>query len=70
MEKRQNSLALPVGRFVTGCRNSGKKVLVPAQSETEPKADELRQLRKQSAQLRMENDISKKVAVYFAKESL
>ena len=43
---------------------------LPPQGQTQPKADELRQLRKENAQLRMENDILKKAAAYFAKESL
>ena len=43
---------------------------LPAKSETQPKADELRQLRKENARLKMENDILKKAAAYFAKESL
>ena len=43
---------------------------LPSQSQTQPKADELRQLRKELAQLKMENDILKKAAAYFAKESL
>jgi len=43
---------------------------LPAPSETQPKADELRRLRKELAHLRMENDILKKAAAYFAKESL
>ena len=38
--------------------------------ETEPKADELRDLRKENARLKMENEILKKAAAYFAKESL
>lgn len=33
-------------------------------------ADELKQLRNEVAQLRMENDILKKAAAYFAKESM
>ena len=43
---------------------------LPSQSETQPKADELRELRKENARLKMENDILKKAAAYFAKESL
>lgn len=38
--------------------------------ESQPKIDEIRQLRKENAHLRMENDILKKAAAYFAKESL
>jgi len=43
---------------------------LPAKEQTQPKADELRQLRKELAQLRMENNILKKAAAYFARESL
>jgi transposase len=42
---------------------------LPAQNQTQPAADELKQLRKENARLRMENDILKKAAAYFAKES-
>ena len=43
---------------------------LPDQSQTQPEADELRQLRKEVTRLKMENDILKKAAAYFAKESL
>ena len=43
---------------------------LPDQSRTQPEADELRGLRKENARLKMENDILKKAAAYFAKESL
>lgn len=43
---------------------------IPSPKESQPKIDEIRQLRKENAQLRMENDILKKAAAYFAKESL
>jgi transposase-like protein len=43
---------------------------LPSKQETQPKIDEIRQLRKELAQLKMENDILKKAAAYFAKESL
>ena len=41
-----------------------------SKAESQPKVDEIRQLRKQLAQLKMENEILKKAAAYFAKESL
>ena len=43
---------------------------LPTKKESQPKIDEIRQLRKEISQLRMENDILKKAAAYFAKESL
>ena len=43
---------------------------LPSKAETQPKIDEIRQLRKELAQLKMENEILKKAAAYFAKESL
>ena len=42
---------------------------LPPEGQTQPTADELKQLRKEVARLRMENDILKKAAAYFAKES-
>ena len=41
---------------------------LPAQKQTQPVADELKELRKENARLRMENDILKKAAAYFAKD--
>ena len=42
----------------------------PPENETQPRADELKQLRKENLRLHMENDILKKAAAYFAKESM
>jgi transposase-like protein len=42
---------------------------LPAQNQTQSAADEIKQLRKENVRLRMENDILKKAAAYFAKES-
>jgi transposase len=53
--------------WIKSLRQSGQ---LPPESQTQPTADELKQLRKENAQLRMENDILKKAAAYFAKESL
>ena len=65
--KRLGTTGFSVRNWVQKFRKSGD---LPAQAETQPKADELRQLRKEIAQLKMENDILKKAAAYFAKESL
>mgnify|MGYP001165754595 CR=1 FL=1 len=43
---------------------------LPSKAQSQPKIDEIRQLRKELAQLKMENEILKKAAAYFAKESL
>ena len=40
------------------------------EEQTTPATDELKQLRKENMRLRMENDILKKAAAYFAKESM
>ena len=43
---------------------------LPPAGTVVPQAEELKQLRKELAQARMENEILKKAAAYFAKESL
>ena len=43
---------------------------LPSKKEFQPKMDEIRQLRKELSQLKMENEILKKAAAYFARESL
>jgi transposase-like protein len=43
---------------------------LPSDTESQPKIDEIRQLRKELKQLKMENEILKKAAAYFARESL
>ncbi|MHC4950508.1 MAG: transposase [Planctomycetota bacterium] len=65
--KRLGTTGWSIRNWVTKFRQSGE---LPPQGNTQPKADELRQLRKELAQLKMENDILKKAAAYFAKESL
>ncbi len=44
--------------------------LIPRADDTVVEADELKLLRKENSDLRMENEILKKAAAYFAKESL
>ncbi len=65
--KRLGATGWSIRNWVRKFRQTGE---LSAQSETQPKADELRQLRKENARLKMENDILKKAAAYFAKESL
>ena len=65
--KQLGTTGWSIRNWVIKFRQTGE---LPPQGETRPKADEVRQLRKENAQLRMENDILKKAAAYFAKESL
>ncbi len=65
--KRLGTTGWSIRNWVTKFRQTGE---LPPQGDTQPKADELRQLRKDVAQLTMENDILKKAAAYFAKELL
>ena len=44
-----------------------QKFKLPGQSETQPQADELKQLRKENARLKMKNDIFKKSVGVFCK---
>ena len=65
--KRLGTTGRSIRNWVQKIRQMGK---LPAQSETQPKVDELRQLRKEHVRTKMENDILKKAAAYFAKDSL
>ena len=65
--KRLGTTGWSIRNWVIQFRQKGE---LPGQSETGPQADELKQLRKENARLKMENDILKKAAAYFAKESL
>jgi len=56
-----------IRNWVQTFRQTGE---LPAPSATQPSADELRRLRQENTRLKMENDILKKAAAYFAKESL
>ena len=53
--------------WVSKFRSEG---VFPPKGEPVPEADELKRLRKQNEDLRLENEILKKAAAYFAKESL
>jgi len=65
--KRLGTTGFSIRNWVTKFRQTGE---LPSKNETQPKIDEIRHLRKELAQLRMENEILKKAAAYFAKESL
>ncbi len=56
-----------IRQWVKKFRASGQ---LPPAGQVVPQAEELKALRKENAELRMENDILKKAAAYFAKESL
>ena len=66
--------AWSVGRWIARFQEAGELGRepdeVPPEQESADPADELRQLRKQVEQLRLENEILKKATAYFAKESL
>ena len=53
--------------WVRAFRESGH---LPPQGQVVPMAEELKAARRELAQLRLENEILKKAAAYFAKESL
>jgi len=55
----------PSGTGSIKYRKSGD---LPSTGQTQATADELQQLRKENSRLRMENDILKKAAAYFARE--
>lgn len=65
--QRLGATGWSIRNWVQKFRQTGE---LPSQSQTQPKADELRELRKENARLKMENDILKKAAAYFAKESM
>lgn len=53
--------------WVSKFRSEG---VLPPVGEVVPEAEELKRLRKENSDLRVENEILKKAAAYFAKESL
>ena len=65
--KRLGTTGWSVRNWIRKFQQSGE--LLP-KAESGPKIDEIRKLRKENSQLRMENEILKKAAAYFAKESL
>ncbi len=65
--RRLGATSWSVRKWVAAFRQSGQ---LPSTGRVVSAADENRQLRKELAELRIENDILKKAAAYFAKESL
>jgi len=53
--------------WVRKYRNSGE---LPPETESQPEVDQVKELRKENSRLKMENEILKKAAAYFAKEFL
>lgn len=59
--------AWSIKNWVKKFRQTGE---LPPEDESQPAAEQLKQLRNENIRLRMENDILKKAAAYFAKESM
>ena len=59
--------AWSVRHWISQFRASGD---LPPEDEPQGEAEDMRELRKELIRLRMENEILKKAAAYFAKESL
>jgi len=64
--KRLGTRGWSVRNWIKQFQQKGK---LPSKQETPPKIDEIRRLRKELSQLRMENEILKKAAAYFAKDT-
>lgn len=63
--QRLGPSAWSVREWVAKYRRSGE---LSSSEKTDSSAEEMRQLRKEVSRLRMENDILKKAAAYFARE--
>jgi transposase len=59
--------AWSIQNWIKKFRQTGE---LPPEDESQPAAEQLKQLRNENMRLRMENDILKKAAAYFAKESV
>ena len=65
--ERLGTTSWSIRQWVKKFRETGE---LPSVGKSAPEADEMRRLRNEVRQLRMENEILKKAAAYFAKESL
>ena len=65
--KRLGATDWSIRQWVQKFRGSGE---LPPAGTPQPEADELRRLRKENKRLQLENEILKKAAAYFAKDSL
>ena len=64
---RLGASAWSIRYWVQKFRQTGE---LPPENQMQPAGEELKQLRMENAHLRMDNEILKKAAAYFAKESL
>ena len=65
--KRLGATEWSIRQWVQKFRRSGE---LPPTDVEQPQADELQRLRKENKRLQLENEILKKAAAYFAKDSL
>ena len=65
--RRLGVTATSIKAWIEHFRKSGQ---LPPEGKPTPQAEELKRLREECRQLQLENDILKKAAAYFAKESL
>ena len=65
--KRLGTTDWSIRQWVQKFQKSGQ---LPPAGTPQPEADEMRRLRKENKRLQMENEILKKAAAYFAKDSI
>ncbi len=65
--RRLGVTATTIKSWIEQFRKSGE---LPPENQPVPQAEELKRLRQENSRLQMENEILKKAAAYFAKESL
>jgi len=65
--KRLGATDWSIRQWVKKFRQSGE---LPPVGTPQPEADEMRRLRKENKRLQLENEILKKAAAYFAKDSI
>ncbi len=65
--KRLGATDWSIRQWVHKFRKNGE---LPPKGTSQPEAEELRRLRKENKRLQMENEILKKAAAYFAKDSI
>jgi transposase-like protein len=65
--ERLGTTGLSIRQWIDKFRKEGQ---LPPKGAPQPEAEEFRQMKKELKRLRMENEILKKAAAYFAKESM